>query len=92
MQSYDTINRTLTREYAPVQQALIDEGLFEEIEIDTEKLATSFSRIQEILAVKGVSQQSIDKLIEALWLVVHLGIRERTAKLHAALAEIERVL
>ena len=94
MKSYDAIDRDLTREYASVREELIEKGLFEEIDIDTEKLSRSFSRLQEILAAKGISQESIDKLIEALWLAVHLGIRDRSKETERrkALEEIQRAL
>ena len=92
MKSYDTLDRDLTREYASVREELIEKGLFEEIDLDRAKLSRSFSRLQEVLTAKGVSQGSINKLIEALWLAVNLGIRERSAELNAALREMEKVL
>lgn len=84
------IDRTLTTEYAHLQETLIDRGLFEALEVDGEKLSTNLSHFQDLLAAKGVSQSAIDTATEAIWLAVRLGVRNRDAanRVDRAFAEI----
>lgn len=91
----NNINNNLSLKYAHLRETLIEQGLFEELDIDEERFSDNLSRFQEILTEEGISQQSINTIIEAIWLAIKLGVRNWdvnvTTQVRAAFEEIKRI-
>lgn len=87
------INNNLSLKYAHLRETLIEQGLFEELDIDEERFSENLSRFQEILTEEGISQQSIDTVVEAIWLLGKLGVRNRDTipQIREACEEIKRI-
>ncbi|MEA5522856.1 hypothetical protein [Limnoraphis robusta] len=89
------INNNLSLKYAHLRETLIEQGLFEELDIDEERFSDNLSLFQEILTEEGISQQSINTVIEAIWLAIKLGVRNWdvnvTTQVRAAFEEIKRI-
>ncbi|MCG5062185.1 MAG: hypothetical protein KA714_30525 [Limnoraphis sp. WC205] len=88
-------NKKLSLKYAHLRETLIEQGLFEELDIDEERFSENLSRFQEILTEEGISQQSINTVIEAIWLAIKLGVRNWdvnvTTQVRTAFEEIKRI-
>lgn len=87
------INKNLSLKYAHLRNQLIEQGLFEELDINEEEFSNNLSHFQEVLTKKGISQQSIDTVVEAIWLLGKLGVRNRDVipQIREACEEIKRI-
>ena len=81
----------LSLKYTHLRQALIEQGLFEELNIDDKEFSENLSQFQDIFAETGASQESIDVAVEAIWLAVKLGVRNRdnASQVYAAFEHLE---